>query len=390
MFNGEQINIFPKMFCVNKGIQKDAELDPKHLMKNLIRWLEYCSRSSYPFINISTDFDEEDSLKELFITLYVSYVKNAIERGAYYQYIDESSDIAYIKGRFDVCDYFLKKLPNGKADHFRCTYSKFEFDNDVNRIIKYTCRLIYPITSPKNQQKINNILTRLSEVSDVKCIPSDCDKIRLNKTHNNFRIIISMSKLFLQNESIGLNFDFNETFCFLFPTDLLFEGFIGGFIHEVVKEHKGKTYIQKSDMYLIEELEFEGRAHGKAFKMKHDIMVEYQGGTYILDTKYKAISRFEHYHSKIKDLITNEVEQGDIYQVCEYARKRDISDVFLLFPMYRYEEEEPNYPIGISRGASGDIRVHFIRLPFIFEADEDKTRKMLKGIIEEALGLCEE
>ena len=73
--------------------------------------------------------------------------------------------------------------------------------------------MIYPVTSAKNQRSINTILTRLSEVSDEKCTPSDCDKIRLNKTHNNYRIIISMSKMFLQNESIGLDFDFNEAFC---------------------------------------------------------------------------------------------------------------------------------------------------------------------------------
>ena len=161
-------------------------------------------------------------------------------------------------------------------------------------------------------------------------------------------------------------------------------------MQEVVKEYKGKAYLQKSDMYLIDSFEFGGESYGKAFNMRHDILVEVQDSTYILDTKYKAISRFEKYYSGIKKLLTDEVDQGDLYQICEYARKRSITDVFLLYPMYRFEDKEPKYPTGISRGSSGDINVHFIRLPFIFEEDERKTKQILKSIIEEILELNRE
>ena len=104
-FAGEQLNIYPKMFRTEAEDQETEDLTQRHLMKNLIRWLEYCNRVSYPFINISTELSEAEDLRELFITLYVGYVRAAIERGLYYQYVEETEDISHIKGKFD---YTLK------------------------------------------------------------------------------------------------------------------------------------------------------------------------------------------------------------------------------------------------------------------------------------------
>ena len=84
------------------------------------------------------------------------------------------------------------------------------------------------------------------------------------------------------------------------------------------------------------------------------------------------------YVSVSKTIINN--KQGDLYQVLEYARKRDIQDVYLLYPMYRYEEKEKEFPVAVSESPSGDINVHFIRMPFIFEEDEDRTRQQLTVI----------
>ena len=70
-------------------------------MKNLVRWLEYCNRITYPFINISSELNEAENLRELFIILYVGYVRAALSRGLFYQYVEETEDISHIKGKFD-------------------------------------------------------------------------------------------------------------------------------------------------------------------------------------------------------------------------------------------------------------------------------------------------
>ena len=55
----------------------------------------------------------------------------------------------------------------------------------------------------------------------------------------------------------------------------------------------------------------------------------------------------------VKRVVSEESEQADIYQVCEYVRKRNIHDVYILYPMYRYEATEPDYLIGKSKNIKG-------------------------------------
>ena len=381
VFEGEQLNIFPKMFRSDMDDHDTDDLDQSHMMKNLIRWLQYCNRVEYPFINISSELKDANDLREFFITLYVGYVRSALFRNALYQYVDETRDCKSIKGRFDAKDYVTKKIPMGYGDSFRCTYSKFEFDNQVNRIIKYTCKLIYNNTSKRNQKTLRTILARLDEVTLDVCTPADCQKIKQGSISKNYRIIVSMSRMFLMNQLTGYSMSLNDSFCFLFPTEILFEGFIGGFMQEMLSDYGGNVHLQQSDMHLIENVIYDGKSLGAAFTMRHDILVELDSKVFILDTKYKQVSRFEGNADEVMKIVSEEPKQTDIYQVCEYARKRNVKDVYLLYPMYRYEEMEPSFPIGISNSTKGDINIHFIRVPFIFENDEERTKDMLRDVI---------
>ena len=78
---------------------------------------------------------DSDNLLELFITIYVYYVKDAIDRQRYYQYEDVCESGSYVKGRIDFKDYVLNKYPLGKKSRLRYTYSSFVFDNSLNKIL---------------------------------------------------------------------------------------------------------------------------------------------------------------------------------------------------------------------------------------------------------------
>lgn len=381
VFNGEQLNIYPKVFRPAKDFDDTDELNQKHLMSNLVRWLEYCNKIEYPFISMSAELSAEEDLKELFITLYVGYVRYALDRGLFYQYTEETEDISCIRGKFNIKDYFVRKIPNGQADKFECTYSNFEFDNRVNRIIKCTCKLIMNMSSKRNQKALRDILLRLNEVSDVQCSARDCNGIRLSKMHSYYRIILSMSKMFLLNKTSTFTVDTDESFCFLFPTELLFEGFIGGFMQETIRGVGGKVFLQKSDMKLIDKVIIDGQEYSGAFTMRHDILVEFSDRVFILDTKYKQVSRFEGNPEEALKVVNSEPNQNDVYQVCEYARKRNLQDVYLLYPQFRYEEVDSSKPIGVSKDNNGDINIHFVRLPFVFEDDEQKVKNQLRDVI---------
>lgn len=383
VYKGDQLNIFPKMFRNDPEDNDVEDLSMDHLMNNLVNWLQYCNKMEYPFINIASDLKDTKDLRELFITLYVRYVKSALDRGGYYQYIEQENDCKSIKGKFNFTDFITKKVPNKQYNNFLCSYSHFEFDNKVNQIIKYTCSMLLNICSNKNQKILKRIIMKLDQVTSKVCIPSDCDNIRLSKMHKNYHIILCMSKMFLLNKMSDYTHDSHISFCFLFPMELLFEGFIGGFIQEAIESCGGHVKLQQSDLSLIDEIRYGDMNLGTGFTMRHDIVVEKDDKIFILDTKYKAISRFEGDRENIRKTVTQEPSQTDVYQVCEYARKRGLNDVYLLYPMYRYEDLEPDFPIGISKDTTGCINVHFIRLPFIFEDDVSITKKCLKKVIDD-------
>lgn len=383
VFKGQQLNIFPKVFRTERGDNERDDLEVRHLMRNLVKWIEYCTKMDYPYISITSELEDSTDLRELFMTLYIRYVKNALDRGLYYRYEEQTEDCSAIKGKVDFKDYYIRKYPNGQLDKFQCTFSNFEFDNTLNRIVKYTCKGLLGETASKvNQKTIRHILMKLNEVSDVRCMPHDCDTVRLSRLHKHYSIILSMSKMFLLNKTSSYNVDDTESFCFLFPTELLFEGFIGGFMQSVL-QGKARVRLQASEVSVFSDVVYAGQSLGKALTMKHDILVEHkEKGIFILDTKYKMMDRFEQ-SEDVKGTVNSEASSSDVYQVLTYARTRQLKDVYLLYPMFRYEDLELESPWGVNDKEDGSdpIKVHLVRLPFVFEEDTEKTIENLRKAI---------
>ncbi|MDE6001562.1 MAG: McrC family protein [Clostridia bacterium] len=266
VFRGQQLNIFPKVFRTERDRNETNDLELGHLMKNLVKWIEYCTKIDYPYISITSELEDSSDLRELFLTLYVRYVKNALDRGPFYRYEEQSEDTSFIKGKIDYKDYFTRKYPKGQVDKFLCTYSTFEFDNTLNRIIKYTCKELFNEASKANQKIIRHILMKLNEVADVHCTPHDCNSVRLSRLHKHYSIILSMSKMFLLNKTASYNVDNNESFCFLFPTEILFEGFIGGFMQHVL-HGQAKVSLQASELSVFSDIRYAGKTYGKTKTM---------------------------------------------------------------------------------------------------------------------------
>ena len=387
IFKGEQLNIYPSVFKEHRDDNKTDNLSQEYMLKNIVQWISYCNKVSYPYINIHTELLDSKNLVELFISLYINYVLSALDRGLYFRYVDDTADIRAIKGRFNIKDYLVNKIPNGRSNEFRCIFSKFEYDNIVNQIIKCVCYKLHNLVKGTNLKRIERILAKLDSVSFVDCKPSDCNNLRFARKDSTYRMIISLSKMFLLNKEFNMKFDINESFCFLFPTYLLFEGFIGGYIQGVLTDEGAKVSLQKSDMKLIDKVHYGGETFKPLHKMRHDIYIEYNDKCFILDTKYKEISRFDDDRESVEEIVETEPKQADIYQVCEYARKRNLEDVYLLYPMYRNEDIEPEIPIGISEDPNKTIKIHFVRIPFVFNDDIAETNKMLKNTIYKMLDI---
>ena len=386
VFKGQRLNIFPKMFQSFRDENDKSNLDEKHLLKNIVQWVEYCTKIDYPYINITSELDDAEDLKELFITLYVRYVKSALDRGLFYQYEDRTEDCSTIKGKVDYRDYFTNKYRTDKQHLFQCTFSTFEFDNSLNRIIKFVCKkLLNDTTNTANKKMLRHILMKLNEVSDVRCAPHDCDSVRLTRFHQRYRIVLSMSKMFLLNQTSTYAVDDTEAFCFLFPTEVLFEGFVGGFLQSILQE-KANVTLQASDTSLIEDIIINDTSYGSAFTLRNDIYVQMEHGKcFVLDTKYKQVDRIEN-SKESAAAIQRQVSIDDLRQIREYAHRRGLKEGYILYPVYRFEDlaQPPQVLLKgyiIVDGEKHYIDVYIIRIPFVFEEDVEQTKTSLSKIL---------
>jgi len=383
IFRGEQLNIFPKIFKNDEDDYDTEDLQMDDLINNLVIWLGYCDRLNFPFVTMRGELSGTENLLELFITIYVHYAQAAINRQRYYQYEDVTESSSFVKGRIDFRDYAIRKYPSGQHQRMEYTYSSFVFDNELNRIIKCTCSLLLNLTQQRaNKEILRSLLVKLGDVASVNCLPYDCDSVHLSALHKNYRVILSMSKMFLLNRVSSYNMGITDTFCFLFPAEVLFEGFIGGFLREML-EGEAKVITQASDQYLAD-LVVDGEYVSSAFLLREDILVETDDSIFILDTKYKEIDRFE----KIKENKKLGISDNDMKQMAVYAAKRGAKRLYLLYPLHLHEEPETieiRYDINLDDKGSVKVPLEIMKVPFAFKENPKDTERLLTSILSKVI-----
>lgn len=383
VFKGEQLNIFPKVFKEDEDDTDTDDLQMDDLINNLVIWLGYCDRLNFPFVTMRGELSGAENLLELFITIYVHYVKAAIDRQRFHQYEEVTESGSFVKGRIDFKDYATCKYPAGQHQKMEYTYSSFVFDNTLNRIIKCTCAMLLNLTKQRpNMEILRTLLMKLGDVATVNCMPYDCDSVHLSALHKDYRIILSMSKMFLLNKVNSYSMGLTDTFCFLFPAEVLFEGFIGGFMREMLAG-EAKVTTQASDQYLAD-LVVDGEYVSSAFLLREDILIETKDSIFVLDTKYKEIDRFE----KIRENKKLGISDNDMKQMAVYAAKRGAKRLFLLYPLHLHEEPETievRYDINIGDRNEVKIPLEIMKVPFAFGENPEDTKHLLTSILSKVI-----
>ena len=366
VFNGVQFNIYPKIF---KNFAQQNQLN--NLLKiNLQEWFKYYQNKPQ-FLSTQTQFDIPNNFKELFIIIFVNYLQNTLNKSGYFQYEEKTEDLSYITGRFDVQDYVCKKYPNDKWTKFKCTYSSFEFDNLLNRIIKYTCKLLASETNNDGiQLKLHQIRAKLNDVSDYTYTYRDCDRVKVDKMHQEYKIILWMCRMFLLSKTPSSIDSNNQSYCFLFPTEKLFEKFIGKFIEEKFKNNDMKIKLQEDGISLVDEIIMNGKPikNSNCFAVKPDIICEdtINKKNYILDTKYKEVKSFDEVkETAISDIVKGNIKQNDLYQMIAYAIKYNSDKVCLIYPQYLGESnDEIMLILKFNYEDNKHIDIQLARVPF--------------------------
>ncbi len=326
--NGDElIEIFPKVF---RNIP-DAVYERALMLRHVFYWLDYCRKWKFPFNQADLDTVDIDSLPELIINLIAKQFLETVSSQplTIYQSIEEA--LRTPRGSINFKRYIADGFATGNQHIIDCDYEPFLFDNRVNRIIKYTTRLLMSQTRfSENMSILQNIIFVLDDVEDLPCSVHDIDKVTLNPFFGDYQLLMDTCRMILGQQIYSSSvFDLSQ-WCLLFPMEYIFEDFIAGFLEDKFRG-EWKVEYQKSNEFLSND--------PRVFMMQHDIFLTSKinpDRKIIVDTKYKVRS------PNFKNDLKKGVAQGDLYQMVSYALKRGCTELILVYPNISEELNEPD------------------------------------------------
>ncbi len=367
-----RIDIFPKVFG-------QEPKDKKLMVRHLFYWLSYCSKIRFPFLQSNLDIDHIDSLPELLIFLISNEIRTQVSSNPISMYEQKEEIMTTPRGRIDFSNYVKHGLSSGNWQNIDCIHEPFVYDNQVNQIIKYTCRLLQNTTKiSENRQILDAIIFVLDEVEDCFCTVQDIDKVKLSPLFEAYSDILQWCRMILEQQIHSSEHDDSTQWCFLIPMEYVFEDFIAGFIKRHFSDN-WKVKPQSSEKYLCED--------PSVFLMKHDILLtskDSEKRIILLDTKYKLRSE-QDFEDKKKG-----VSQNDMYQMVSYGLRRGCNDLYLIYPNLLDDEIRDSAIFTVESNFTDvpdfKINIHAMELPFWSLMDFEHVSEKLKEELSQILG----
>lgn len=308
----ESIEIYPKIF-------REANMEKSMMLKHLFYWFDYCRKWKFPFTDVNLSDLQDIDLPELILNLIANQLYGVISTNPISLYQDMEEAMLKPKGSLNFSRYISNSMGNGNFHLLECDHQPMEYDNRLNRTIKYVARLLLSKSRfPETRQKLGDVIFILDEVEDQVCNTSFLDHIPISPFYQEYQTTIGLCRMVLEQHVYNHHYEDSKHWSLLLPMEYVFEDFIAGFL----KKHFSTDWevkYQKSDMYLTDE---------KVFQMQHDIFLVSKKDNaikIIVDTKYKLRGNFTYEKKK-------GIAQSDLYQMTSYAFRRGCCNVLLLYP----------------------------------------------------------
>lgn len=348
MKNGFQLQVLPKIAF--SGIDEENAKTKKIFLKML------CAMKEFPgkvFNEAALNVDKMN-LYELFINMYLQEVRQLVKRGIKSEYIEQTDNVRYYKGKLLVSPHIKTNLAH--KERFFVSYEEFHPDRAENRLIKATLLKLQKLTaSGENSKAIRQLLIAFEKVNASVNYEKDFSKVVINRNTKNYENLIRWSKVFLKNKSFTTFSGDTTSRALLFPMESVYESYIGKQMKKVMEPEGWEVSCQYKGFYLFMEPR-------PKFALRPDIVMKKDGRIIVLDTKWKKLINSERANYGIS--------QVDMYQMYAYSKKYETSEVWLLYPVN--DEMRTHDMIKFESGDGTTVNVHFVNL----EKVEDNLQEL--------------
>ena len=363
--NGQEyaINILPKVFYKENHNYSTKETDS--IFAHILWWLSASQKQNYFTMESSLGALESNFL-EILVYMFSNYTLEIYSSSSYNYYNTVNDELGTVKGQIDFNKY-VNNYASGNRHMLSCVYDSLQYDNQLNRIVKYVCILLKDFTKNiDSKRNLEDILFILDEVDNIAVTADDCDNVVLNNIYSEYRIILDNCKMFLTFLSIYKWKDDYSVFALLIPSEKLFENFIfTTFKRNIYEPIKNVSKTRPGRNFLVKKTPSEVP---NKFKLINDFIIELLDNSHIIfDTKYKKLISKEGDEDDSFDSDYN-VSQTDIYQMVSYAIASGISDIALIYPVLPFEKQTKElsiYEIEDSFTNGTVIRVHLFIVDII-------------------------
>lgn len=303
--SGFQIEILPKI--------AGDEQNLRGLVVEMLRTLKDFSNKK--FLNAEIDTSRLN-LYEIFIILYLEMVSYLVKRGLKSSYILREENLNFFKGKLLINENLRRNFAH--KEKFFVSHDEYNLNRPEHRLIKSTLiKLLHTTQDNKNFKLTRRLLNDFDSVEPSRNYHKDFAEILIDRTNNNYKIVVEWTKIFLQGKSFTSFAGKNDVVALLFDMNKLFEAYVAFYI----KKYFSNAKIQAREKFLFD--------NSTNYALKPDIIIKNDVETIILDTKWKF-----------------EVTAADMYQMLAYAKKYGAKKIFLLCPpnveenFYRTEDFE--------------------------------------------------
>lgn len=354
--NGFQIQVLPKM-SFGDGEDEGNEQTKRIFLKMLRSMKDFPSKA---FNDASLKVDRMN-LYEIFINMYLQEVRQLVKHGIRSSYVEQEDNLKYYKGKLLVGRHVRSNLAH--KEQFYVAFEEFHPNRPENRLVKATLeKLQKSTTSAENAKKIRQLLTAFEMVESSTNYDKDFSKVILNRNMKDYEMLIPWSRVFLQNKSFTTFSGATTSKALLFPMESVYESYVAQQIKKVFVPDGWNVSSQDKRHYLFVEPR-------NQFALRPDIVLERDGRTIIMDTKWKRLIDSERKNYGIS--------QADMYQMYAYSQKYETPEIWLLYPVN--DEMRDHKEIKFESGDGTVVRIHFVDVTNI----EDNLKRLKTKIAAE-------
>lgn len=340
MKNGYQIEVLPKIDLADD----DSNTETKKVFLKMLRSMKDFPSKAFTSANLQMS---KMNLYEIFINMYIQEVRKLLRHGIKSSYVVQNDNLKFYKGKLDVSNHIKSNIVH--KERFFMNYDEYLVDRAENRIVKATLEKLGRLTqSAENQKEIRQQLAAFEMVSVSYNYQKDFSKISIDRTTEDYRTLMEWSKVFLFNKSFTTFSGSVSSRSLLFSMEKVYEAYVAKYMKKVFGEAGWKVSSQDRKYYLFDS--------PSKFALRPDIVIEADGKTIVMDTKWKRLT---------DDPYANYgISQSDMYQMYAYAKKYETSEIYLLYP--RNNEMEDRNDISFTSKDGVNVYVYFIDVADIY------------------------